>query len=441
MTRPPGRAAATMRSSAASRRSMCWSTPRACTRSKVPSGSGSSTMSCLRTSSPGTPSVWKRTSMSVARIEPPGATRVASQRASDPPPAPTSRQRQPGRTPSLSSRRCVGGSKTRPRIASRRRSSSTSRESSEMRYGPRGALTAREYTDGARRAGTGARDTARARRPSAGGEAAAELVLQDLARRVARDRVDELEAFGELLAHEAPRRQVLDHLLEEERVRGIAAGDHGAAALPELRVGEPDHRRVRDLWMRVEEVLDLLRRDVLALADDHVLEAPGDHHVAVRVDEAEVAAAEEAVGVEAVGVEARVEVAEAALRPADAELALLARPRAVTIGPHHRDLDSARGATLRVRELLVGVAHGVHRGDRALRHAPARHDPDAPELALHVEVELGWLRRAAARPGPRAREDRPPAALALRREVGLMEDGPRRPERDAVPREGIDALL
>ena len=56
--------------------------------------------------------------------------------------------------------------------------------------------------------------------------------------------------------------------------------------------------------MLVEVVLDLLGRDVLALADDDVLQPTGDRQHVALVEHAEIAGAEEAVVVEGLGVEA-----------------------------------------------------------------------------------------------------------------------------------------
>ena len=63
--------------------------------------------------------------------------------------------------------------------------------------------------------------------------------------------------------------------------------------------------------MLVEEVLDLLGADVLALADDDVFEATGDADVSVLVEHAEVPGAEEPLFVEGIGIERLVEVARA----------------------------------------------------------------------------------------------------------------------------------
>ena len=69
-------------------------------------------------------------------------------------------------------------------------------------------------------------------------------------------------------------------------------GHHCAGPLAGLRVGQADDRHVGHGRVGVEEVLHLLGRDVLAVADDHVLQAAGDGHVAVLVHDAEVATSE-----------------------------------------------------------------------------------------------------------------------------------------------------
>ena len=94
-----------------------------------------------------------------------------------------------------------------------------------------------------------------------------------------------------------------------------------------MRVGKADDRHVGHRRVGVEQVLHLLGRDVLAVADDHVLQPPGDGHVALGVDDAEVAAAEVPVLVEGVGVERGVEVAADDLGALEPDLPLLVRAR------------------------------------------------------------------------------------------------------------------
>ncbi len=53
-----------------------------------------------------------------------------------------------------------------------------------------------------------------------------QLVLQDLSRRVPRDRIDQLELFRNLLEHEFFRTQEVLHLLESDRVEPEAKPTH-----------------------------------------------------------------------------------------------------------------------------------------------------------------------------------------------------------------------
>ncbi len=94
--------------------------------------------------------------------------------------------------------------------------------------------------------------------------------------------------------------------------------DHLAAVF----VGDAEHRDVGDRRVRVEHVFDFLGRDVLALADDDVLDPAGDEDRAVLVEAAEVAGVQEAVGGERVRVERAVDVAPHHLRALHDDLAL-----------------------------------------------------------------------------------------------------------------------
>ena len=72
--------------------------------------------------------------------------------------------------------------------------------------------------------------------------------------------------------------------------------DEGDDLVAEPRVGDPDHRRLEHVGMLVQHLLDLARIDVVAVADDHVLEPVDDEQIPVVVDVAEVAGREPAVG-------------------------------------------------------------------------------------------------------------------------------------------------
>ena len=62
----------------------------------------------------------------------------------------------------------------------------------------------------------------------------------------------------------------------------------GDGLLAQHVVRTPDDSGFKDVGMPVEDVLDLLRIDVLASADDHVLQPVDEHQVAVIVEVADV---------------------------------------------------------------------------------------------------------------------------------------------------------
>ena len=76
--------------------------------------------------------------------------------------------------------------------------------------------------------------------------------------------------------------------------------DRGHRLLP-LGVLAADHGRVDDLGVAQQHLLDLGRDDVLAAADDHVVDPVLDVEEAFLVDAAEVAGVQPAVGVGAAG--------------------------------------------------------------------------------------------------------------------------------------------
>ena len=77
--------------------------------------------------------------------------------------------------------------------------------------------------------------------------------------------------------------------------------DHRAYPFAPLPVGQADDGDFGDLRVLIQEILDVLGADVLALADDDVLDAPGGDHVAVGPDMGEIAGAVVAVGIEGGG--------------------------------------------------------------------------------------------------------------------------------------------
>ena len=127
----------------------------------------------------------------------------------------------------------------------------------------------------------------------------AHLELLDLAGDGHRELVDDLDVARDLVVGDAAAAEL------PQRV-GV---DVGARSQPDPRhqllavavVGHADHLDVLDVGVGVEELLDLPRVDVLAAADDHVLDPPDDVHVAVVGHHREVAGVHPAVGVDGLG--------------------------------------------------------------------------------------------------------------------------------------------
>src|SRR5258708_21557625 len=96
------------------------------------------------------------------------------------------------------------------------------------------------------------------------------LEFLDLARDRHRKRVDELPVPGDLVGGDlalAPRGELLARLC-----RPLAQLDPGHYLFAVLLVRDPDHLHVHDVRVRVEELFDLAGVDVLAAADEHVLD-------------------------------------------------------------------------------------------------------------------------------------------------------------------------
>src|SRR2546423_11717857 len=118
-----------------------------------------------------------------------------------------------------------------------------------------------------------------------------QLPLEHLARRVARQLVDQDDLARDLVAREV----VADVLLQRVRV-GVAAvrRDHERAQpLPELVVLHADAGRLGDGGMGRERVLDLLGEDVLAAGDAHLDVSALDEQAAGGVEAPDVAGGHE----------------------------------------------------------------------------------------------------------------------------------------------------
>ena len=184
--------------------------------------------------------------------------------------------------------------------------------------------------------------------------------------------------------------------------------------------------------MGVEQVLDLLGADVLALADDDVLEPPGQRHVSVGTHLAQVAGLEEPFFVERLARQLRIRVPAHHHRTAQPQLALLVGGGDLAVEADDLDLHPDDGLAVGVGELLVGVVRRTARDHRGLRHAVAVDGAAAADLALHLVVELRRLRRAATGREAQRRQDRLAGILALLGEERDVERGAAADHRDAV---------
>src|SRR5262249_660619 len=141
--------------------------------------------------------------------------------------------------------------------------------------------------------------------------------------------------------------------------RGALPGpqlDPGADLLAVLGVGHADHLHVLDLGVAVEELLDLARVDVLAAADDHVLDGPHAVAVALGVEGGEVAGVHPAAGVDRLG--GLLGVAPVPLHDrvaAGAELARRARRHDAAVGVDDLDLHMRVDAADAADALLQGI--------------------------------------------------------------------------------------
>src|SRR6266498_3159839 len=89
-----------------------------------------------------------------------------------------------------------------------------------------------------------------------------------------RERVDEAHVVRDLEQRDLAAAEFLQLVLVE--LGALLEDDPGADRLAVALVGDADHLHVLDRRMRVQELLDLARVDVLAAADDHVLDSADD---------------------------------------------------------------------------------------------------------------------------------------------------------------------
>src|SRR5579883_219269 len=111
--------------------------------------------------------------------------------------------------------------------------------------------------------------------------------LLDLAGDGHREFADELDVPWDLVVGDLALTELLDLL--RRGALALAQLDPGADLLAVLRIGHADHLHVLHLGMAVQELLDLAGIDVLAAADDHVLQPADDVDVAFGIHRREVA--------------------------------------------------------------------------------------------------------------------------------------------------------
>src|SRR5262245_52616476 len=113
-----------------------------------------------------------------------------------------------------------------------------------------------------------------------------ELAPQELADGRLRDRLDEDVAPWPLEIGE-PRAAA--ELIEFFGLHHAATRDEGGNDLAPAFVRDPDHGHLGDRGMQRQAAFDLDGRDVLAAADDHVVDATGDEEIAISIEIAGIA--------------------------------------------------------------------------------------------------------------------------------------------------------
>src|SRR4029079_7186385 len=195
------------------------------------------------------------------------------------------------------------------------------------------------------------------------------LELLRLPGRSQRKLLDDAHVARHLVVRDLPLAEVADRVLVE---RVAAAGDDpGAHLLAVFRIGDAEDLRVLDAGMAQQVLLDLARVDVLAAADQHVLDAADDVRVAVGVDRREVAAVHPAGGVDRLARALVVLPVAAHHRVATrAQLARVADGDDAAVAVDDLDLEVRLDAADRRDAALEGVVEArLERDRRRLGHA------------------------------------------------------------------------
>lgn len=216
-----------------------------------------------------------------------------------------------------------------------------------------------------------------------------------LCRAGSRKGVEDLQLFGDLLAHDPGGAQVLADLSQCRRLATGHRGNDGAHPLTKDAVGQPDHGDLGDGGVSGKELLHLLSRNVLAVPDDDVLEPSGDLQVAGRMDAAEVSGSEPPVNVECFRVHGRVGVAVAERRAPDQHFADFAGRHLGSVRCGDPHLDPGGDPAVRAGQDLGAVPRVADGDHRCLGHAVVVRDGH-PHLCPDGVEDFRRARRATA---------------------------------------------
>src|SRR6185312_1321571 len=169
-------------------------------------------------------------------------------------------------------------------------------------------------------------------------ESLAQLRLGDLSHGVLRQRLLDVHLTRHLVAG-----QGLAAVLDEVLGHHVKAGperDEGHRLLAEDRIGLPDDRGLEHRGDGIEDVLDLLRVDVLPAPDDQVLDPVDQGQIAVVVEPADITGVQPAAAQDLRRLLRPAEVAAHDVRPADDHLARLPGGQQPVSLVHHPDVDA-----------------------------------------------------------------------------------------------------
>ena len=254
-----------------------------------------------------------------------------------------------------------------------------------------------------------------------------------------------LGVFGRRVHHFEPFRQVVPrqmafaqecHQFGQGQAGAFPQHREGAGPLAQPWVGHRHHGDLLDPRMLVDQAFHLHDGHVLAAADDDVLGAPGDAHVAVAVDAREVAGVEPAVRVG--GEPFRVlEVADEVAGAPGLQAAFGVGGQHGAGVVHHADLHAVQRAAVGL-EGLVGRIADPRGGDRAVfGHAPGGDDVGA-QVFRRAAHQRARDRCAGGQEGAQALQVLRPLRRLVRHV--RQERGRRHGEGDALGRDQVHRL-